>query len=263
MNKKFLFAMALPLVFTACSQEELVNEAPNQNVKAEGISGLTFNIAKEDGFGFDSRATMGSDNVLRFEKDDNVSLYWMGDDALNTLAATQKGESNAVYYTEDGDEFQSKSVVYEGHNLLVYPADLGHVSSKTIDVKLAQYQNPADYVKNWVYVGDSVMQIHMPEPYQSGSTTYWRDPLYHTIYGTTSDYATAEEVIASNVSGYNKGLKTGMKPLQTDLHLTLRLKNVPAGANVVVNRVELVSTSAMFATEGRIVAQENPTNVSQ
>ena len=79
MNKKFLFAMALPLVFTACSQEELVNEAPNQNVKAEGISGLTFNIAKEDGFGFDSRATMGSDNVLRFEKDEqfwNTTHAW-------------------------------------------------------------------------------------------------------------------------------------------------------------------------------------------
>ena len=47
MNKKLLFAMALPLVFAACSQDELVSENAPTAVGGNAISGLTFDVTRE------------------------------------------------------------------------------------------------------------------------------------------------------------------------------------------------------------------------
>lgn len=267
MNKKLLLAMALPTVLVGCSQEELVSEAPAVAQKAKAISGVTFTIEK-NGMDADTRAIWQDNNTIKFEKDDNVSLYWISLDGLVanntsgefdgsatplTATAPLMGQSNAVFYTEDGSKFESKAVVYEGYNLLVYPANTTHVTNQKVVVSLPAIQKAEDdFTKKLVYVGDSILQIHQP-------SLNLQDGKYYDMYGEESS------VDAPNTSGYQHGIKAGVKLMSSLLKMKFVIENTNA-TDVKIQKVELTTkggTEKMFSIEGNIVPSTKVSLTSQ
>lgn len=258
MNKKLLWALALPVVFTGCSQEDLVSEGITNTPQANAISGLTFTIAK-NGTGMDSRAEWVG-NKISFEKGDKVSLFWLGEDGYTqdningtftgsvtelTSATAVTGKSNAVFRTEDGSAFAAEAVVYEGYNLLVYPGNTQHVESQNVVISLPQEQKAEeDFTKNVVYIGDSILHIHQPALKEA-------DGKYYNLYG---EVATTED---PNTSGYAHGIKTGVKLLSSLLNLEFRIINTSA-KDVKIEKVELTTeggTQAIYSIKGNLVPE--------
>lgn len=256
MNKKLLLAMALPTVLVGCSQDDFMSETP---VAPEGkaISGLTFTIEK-NGLDADTRALWQDNNTIKFETDDNISLYWISGDGMAqdntngvftgtaatlTAATALSGQSNAVFYTEDGSKFESKAVVYEGYNLLVYPANTTHVTNQAVVVKLPATQKAEDdFTKNLVYVGDSILQIHQPALKASKNK-------YYDMWG--QECATD----APNTSGYQHGIKAGVKLMSSLLKLKFVIENTSA-TDVKIQKVELTTVKGLddiYSVEGNIV----------
>lgn len=257
MNKKLLLAMALPTVLVGCSQDDFMSETP---VAPEGkaISGLTFTIEK-NGLDADTRALWQDNNTIKFEKDDNISLYWIAADGMApapakdgtfagtaatlTPASALNGQSNAVFYTEDGSKFESKAVVYEGYNLLVYPANTTHVTNQAVVVKLPATQKAEDdFTKNLVYVGDSILQIHQPALKANKNK-------YYDMWG--QECATD----APNTSGYQHGIKAGVKLMSSLLKLKFVIENTSA-TDVKIQKVELTTVKGLvdiYSVEGNIV----------
>lgn len=257
MNKKLLLAMALPTVLVGCSQDDFMSETP---VAPEGkaISGLTFTIEK-NGLDADTRALWQDNNTIKFETDDNISLYWISGDGLAPAAAEDGtftgtasvlpagtaliGKSNAVFYTEDGSKFESKAVVYEGYNLLVYPANTTHVTDQAVVVTLPATQKAEDdFTKNLVYVGDSILQIHQPALKASNNKYY---DMWNQECATD----------APNTSGYQHGIKAGVKLMSSLLKLKFVIENTSA-TDVKIQKVELTTvggTDKLYSVEGNIV----------
>ena len=77
--KLLLAALALPLVFTACSQDELENSRNNGNIPSNAIEGLKLSIQKSgESDGIDTRGTwLDGSNKISFDKTDKISLYWL------------------------------------------------------------------------------------------------------------------------------------------------------------------------------------------
>lgn len=258
MNKKLFLAMALPTILVGCSQEDLISE----NIatpQAKAISGLTFTISK-NGTNADTRASWGSDNKIQFESADKVSLYWLGDDGLApkpandgtftesatalTDAKAVTGKSNAVFRTENGSSFSAEAVVYEGYNLLVYPANTAHVTEQNVVVELPKVQKAEeDFAKNVIYIGDSIIQIHQPA-YKSANGKYY-DMYRHE--------ATVDD---ANTSGYAHGIKTGVKLLSSLLKMKLVIENTNA-TDVKIQKVVLGATGAdakgLYSNQGNLV----------
>ena len=260
MNKKLLWTLALPAVLASCSQDDLISEGITNNTpQGKAISGVTFTIAKN---GSDANADTRAewvDNKISFEKDDLVSLFWLGEDgftqdntngtfnyAAPTSIATSalNGRSNAVFRTEDGATFTAEAVVYEGYNLLVYPGNTKHVEAQNIEVSLPATQDASeDFTKNVIYVGDSILHIHQPAKKASNSKYY---NLYGNVAGTEDP----------NTSGYAHGIKTGVKLLSSLLNMDLRIINTNA-TDVKIQKVVLTTqngTEQMFATAGNLIA---------
>ena len=153
------------------------------------------------------------------------------------------GQSNAVFYTEDGSKFESKAVVYEGYNLLVYPANTTHVTNQKVVVSLPAIQKAEDdFTKKLVYVGDSILQIHQP-------SLNLQDGKYYDMYGEESS------VDAPNTSGYQHGIKAGVKLMSSLLKMKFVIENTNA-TDVKIQKVELTTkggTEKMFSIEGNIV----------
>ena len=68
--KLLLAALALPLVFTACSQDELENSRNNGNIPSNAIEGLKLSIQKSgESDGIDTRGTwLDGSNKISFDK---------------------------------------------------------------------------------------------------------------------------------------------------------------------------------------------------
>lgn len=264
MNKKLLWALALPVVFTGCSQEDLVSEGITNTPQANAISGLTFTIAK-NGTGMDSRAEWVG-NKISFEKGDKVSLFWLGEDGYTqnntdgsfnctntplTDATAVTGKSNAVFRTEDGSAFAAEAVVYEGYNLLVYPGNTQHVESQDVVISLPQEQKAEeDFTENVVYIGDSILHIHQPALNKE-------ENKYYNLYG---EVATTDD---PNTSGYAHGIKTGVKLLSSLLNMEFRIINTSA-TDVKIEKVELTTkggTDEIYSNEGNLVPNGTVTTV--
>ena len=260
MNKKLLWAMALPAVLAGCSQDDLISEGISNNTpQGKAISGLTFTIAKNGSdAAVDTRAEW-IDNKISFESGDLVSLFWLGADGLEqneandgefageleelTDATAMTGKSNAVFRTEDGSNFSAEAVVYEGYNLLVYPGNTQHVNEQSIEVKLPDIQDASeDFTKHVVYIGDSILQIHEPAlDAESGK--------YYDIYG---EEAGTED---PNTAGYAHGIKTGVKLLTSLFEMNLRIINTSA-TDVKIQKVVLTTqdgTSGIYSNGGNLV----------
>ncbi len=256
MNKKLLWTLVLPAALASCNQDDLLSEGISNTPEGKAISGVTFTIAK-NGSEAGTRAAW-VDNKLSFEKGDLISLFWLGEDGYNQNNTTGtfdgtatslpdangvKGQSNAIFRTEDGSNFSAEAVVYEGYNLLVYPGNTSHVDSKLVVVGLPQEQKAdEDFTKNVVYIGDSILHIHQPA-YNATAKKYYN------LYGAV---ATSDD---PNTSGYAHGIKTGVKLLSSLLNMDFRIINTNA-KDVKIEKVVLTTkggANAIYSVEGNLV----------
>lgn len=227
--KYLLTALALPAMFAACSQEDIVTNAPQGSTEVLGkIAGdVAFT------FGSESRLTWGTTDAPAWEANDEFSLFWVdadftaatGTDALNGMA-------NALY-KKDGSTFTSENILYEGKHLMVYPVDKAHLGNKAIVVKVDSIQDGSIALgKRSIYVNDSLLNIKAPLADASKQSA-------DTIYA----------------AGYQQPVKASVKALSSNLVLNLNF-DMPSTINeVTVKSVSLIADQAIFPAEGNLTAK--------
>lgn len=235
MKKISLIALAVPALFAACSQEDIVSDVQNQSGEMLG------KVAGDVTFVFDNtpetRMTWAAtgDNVLQWntKEGDAFSLFWLG---TNPGESAYKGVTNALYKSTDGSEFKSENIIYEGNHVIVYPADYAHFTEKEIVVSVPEPQNASDDLgtKRTVVVSD-LLTI--------------KAPFVPSYEGEQPD----ENVIYAG--GYNASLNHGSAAVgalssQMVLNLNFDLKKLE---EVEVRSVKLVASKAVFATAGNLV----------
>lgn len=241
MKTKFLLAaLALPLVFSACTQDEFEN-AKNDVVAIpdNAIQGLVLSVQKNA----DSEEPMtrgewvDATNSIKFTKDDKISMYWLGeDDGSNSFstAFTREGligKFNSIFRTEDGSIFSSESLVFEGGNIAVYPGNLSFVSEGTVYLEVPQDQDATTltqvpYISNQLYI-----KKHDDDQTEQLPGYYGESELDCPVK------------LAANV-----------------VNLTLNLSNIPAGYDFEVQSVELEGDANTFATKSKVTTSSSDAN---
>ena len=169
--KYLLTALALPAMFAACSQEDILSDA-NLPQSSELLGQVAGDVAFT--FGPESRLVWGATGAQDWETNDEFSLFWVNGDKNIQVdeTASLDGMANALY-KKDGNTFTSENILYVGKHIMVYPVDKAHVTNKDILVKVASKATDAEYAtqdgsialgKRSVYVNDSLLTIDaMPE----------------------------------------------------------------------------------------------------
>ena len=216
-------AMALPMLFTACSEDELF-EGVNNNLNAPQARGFYATLAPTLGEGGASRAEWDGSKLV-WEDTDKISVYWLGSQAASDEAL--QGNFNSIFKTEDGNAFTSESMVFEGGNIAVFPGDMKFVNKGDIalNVPLLQDENTilkTPYVSNYLNIVD-------PE-----------NPLYPGL--------------EDQIAGYNNGLYSPMKMAANVLYLNIELANTAnlAQYGFEVKSVDLVHKPSNVAPTSEV-----------
>lgn len=208
MNKKFLLAaMALPMLFTACSQDELFEDYAN-NGNMPDAKGYYMTLAPTLGDMADSRATwLDSNAKLVWDNTDKISVYWLGDNQSVEGAGNSKrlkGMFNSIFKTEDGNAFTSESMVFEGGNIAVYPGNTSFVRQGDImlNVPLSQDENTikeVPYISNYLNISD----VTVANPNQSEQLAGYNNGLYAPMkLGANVLYLNLELANTANLAAY-------------------------------------------------------------
>ncbi len=232
-TKLLVAALALPLAFSACTQDEFENAQNNgTQIPDNAIKGLVLNVQKSaESDGADTKGVWQDEsNKIAFEKDDMISLYWLGDADMNEAPETNNretttGKFNSIFRTTDGESFTSEALVFEGGNIAVYPGDVSFYNEGAVTLKVPAAQdettlNNVPYISNQLYIKKRDHQTEqLPGYYGEG------------------DELDSPVKLAANV-----------------VNLTLNLSNIPQGYSFEVQSVELVGSAGTFATESNIIA---------
>ena len=232
MKTKLLVAtLALPLAFSACTQDEFENAQNNgTQIPDNAIKGLVLNVQKSaEGDGADTRGIWQNDKI-NFEQNDKISLYWLGDtgmDAAPTSSdrATTTGKFNSIFRTTDGESFTSEALVFEGGNISVYPGDVTFYNEGLVTLKVPAEQDETT-LKNVPYISN---QLYIKK----------RDNQTEQLPGY---YGEGDE------------LDSPVKLAANVVNLTLNLSNIPQGYGFEVQSVELQASAGTFATESDVIA---------
>lgn len=235
-TKVLVAALSLPLVFTACSQDEWMDDAVhNGNIKADGIK-VALNVTKnyENENGAQTRAEWDENiKAIKFESGDKISVYWLGEEVAWGSAAAKTNldvKFNSIFRTTDGASFTSEAMVFEGGNIAVFPADVNVSSQGTnkVTVKVPATQDAATiekvpYISNQLYI------------HKHGNNQASQKPGYYGEGGLPSLDAPVK--MAANV-----------------VDLTINLSNIPQGYDFAVQSVSLVETNGdnPFVTEAEV-----------
>lgn len=229
-----LAALTLPLVFAACSQEDLF-EGTQSDVQ-QGTVKATFVV--ENAGSSATRADWRNDQ-LSFVPADKFSLYWLGAGKTKDLTydTALKGHTNAVYAQKQANVFESQSLIFEGKNIAVFPADVAHYSVKDMDIKIDAEQT-AQTVENLPYISNVL-----------------------NIQANGDDQA-------ENKPGYEVKVRMPIKQAANVFDMTLNLKNhadlLSNPFNLEVQKVELIANAVAFANEAKVVAVDaEPTEVGE
>ncbi len=229
-----LAALTLPLVFAACSQEDLF-EGTQSDVQ-QGTVKATFVV--ENAGSSATRADWKNDQ-LSFVPTDKFSLYWLGAGKTEdlTYATALEGYTNAVYAQKQANVFESQSLIFEGKNIAVFPADVAHYSVKDMDIKIDAEQT-AQTVENLPYISNVL-----------------------NIQANGDDQA-------ENKPGYEVKVRMPIKQAANVFDMTLNLKNhtslLSNPFNLEVQKVELIANAVAFANEAKVVAvDDEPTEVGE
>lgn len=241
--KLLLAALALPLVFTACSQDELENSRNNGNIPSNAIEGLKLSIQKSgESDGIDTRGTwLDGANKISFDKTDKISLYWLGtaDETANSYeAATARteitGKFNSIFRTDNGTDFSSESLVFEGGNIAVYPGDLAFVQEGKLFLNVPDVQQDVSVLNNIPYISNQLWIKKQGENQTEQLPGYYGD----------------------------KVLDCPVKQAANVVNLKLNLSNIPAGYGFEVQSVELVTkdNENVFTTKSNIITEAGTPN---
>lgn len=219
-TKYLLAAFALPMVFAACSQDEFDELSSNAPVNEGGIK-VTLNLSND--LDFQSRATWNG-SALGWAESDKISMYWTGKDKNTTLAdqTVLDGSSNAIFKTTDGAEFTSESLVFEGKNVVVFPANEKHYTSQAIEIEVKATQD-ASTVNNVPFISN-LLNIQ------------------------------ANDKFTDNKPGYHQSVFAPMKLAANVVTLKLDVKNTAAleKYGFDVESVDLVATDA-FTSKANVI----------
>ena len=248
MKKLFYAAMALPLMFASCTQDEILSNDFDSNVPNNAIKGLKLGLEKNAVIdGVESRADWNDANTkLTFETNDKVSVYWLGDTYTevdhdnNSATATQKvyayatkpsaaealyGQFNTVFTTPDeGQTVTTQSMVFEGGNIAVFPANTSFINEGNLYLNVSATQG-------------ATVQDNIP---------YVSNQLYIKKYGSSQ---------TEQLPGYygdGDVLYAPLKQAANVVNLTLNLSNIPVDKNFEVQSVELVAANAVFTEKSQI-----------
>ena len=219
-TKYLLAAFALPMVFAACSQDEFDELSSNAPVNEGGIK-VTLNLSND--LDFQSRATWDG-SALGWAESDKISMYWTGKDKNTSLAdqTVLNGSSNAIFKTTDGAEFTSESLVFEGKNVVVFPANEKHYTSQAIEIEVKATQD-ASTVNNVPFISN-LLNIQ------------------------------ANDKFTDNKPGYHQSVFAPMKLAANVVTLKLDVKNTAAleKYGFDVESVDLVATDA-FTSKANVI----------
>lgn len=236
MNKKILLAaMALPMLFTACSQDEYM-EGLKGDMQTPDVKGFEVTLAPSLGFDGNSRAEWDfTGNRLSWEKTDLISVYWLNDQEDKGTGTNNvlKGMYNSIFKTTDGASFTSESLVFEGGNIAVFPANTTFVSQG--DIKLSV-------------------------PYSQDETVINKVPYFSNYLKVSADN------IGKNVAGYNNGLDAPVKPAANVVYLDVNLANTAELVKnyaFTVDSISIEANSNAFANEATLLIDGTPTYKSE
>lgn len=141
---KFLAALAVPAMFAACTNEEIVVESPKSFKQVVGAELIGTDISMEMSNGANSR--LGG---AGWEVTDKLGLGWIVSDsysspqALTSAPASNKWYANHLFYVED-NKFITRGNVYKGWHFAYYPYSyMESIGEKTWNV------NPPQTSKVW------------------------------------------------------------------------------------------------------------------
>lgn len=237
-TKYLLTALALPAMFAACSQEDVLS---NENMlQSTDVLGK---IAGDVAFNFDSnsRLVWGATGNAAWEANDEFSLFWVNSGMTAFTENTSlDGNINALY-KKDGSTFTSENILYEGKHLMVYPVDKAHISNKDIVVKVASLKKD-----------DANVQIQDASVELGKRSVYTNDSLL-TIAAMPED---AEDMVDGVIyaAGYKQPVQAMVKPLSSNLVLNLNFDMPSTISEVTVKSVSLVADEAIFPANGSLTA---------
>lgn len=241
--KYLLTALALPALFAACSQEEIVSEVQQQQ-PTELLGKLAGEVSFT--FGPQSRLAWDAEGTKTWaeDKSDEFSLFWVSekaalpsDEGEYTAVGTLKGSANALYKQTEEGTFTSENILYEGKHIMVFPVNKKHYGANNIVVSVDQKQDGSvDLGNRSIFTNDTLLTIKaMPEDVEE-------DELQDTIV-----YA----------AGYKKAVPATIKPLTSNIVLNLDFLMSDKVESVTVKEVNLKTTDAVFALTGNLKGGTN------
>lgn len=224
--------LAVPALFAACTQDEIVDNASNQQStellgKVAGDVNFVVNAASST-----TRLSWDQENNKAWDLNDAFSLFWVGaeDDNQTTDNGEFIGVTNALYQSKDGGVFTSNNIVYEGNHFIVYPVDKKHTTAKTVAVATGEQDNSVAVGERSVFVSDLLTIKAAP----------------------AKDKDRKEGVI---YAGYNEPVNATVRPLSSYLALNLEfaLTDKMKGEEIIIEGVELqVEGANVFTTQGNL-----------
>lgn len=147
-TKHIVFALALPAIFAACSQEELVTPNNPSTSEIKGVelgSDFTFSVSENP----ETRASLDENGKMVWDAVDKIGMVWVSNSPsslaspandFSTLTALGKVLSNHPLYNESG-KFASKTMVFEGQYWACFPYQGNVTSTEVLSLPVKEEQN--------------------------------------------------------------------------------------------------------------------------
>ena len=145
-SKKFLLALALPAVFAACSNEEIVTEAPVSNAEVVGADLVSKGLTIKVGNGVESRLTTDD-----WESSDELGLGWVNanskgiyqtQEETSAYKSDNKIYANHLFKKNENGDFTTYGNVYQGFHFAYYAYKyMPQVGAMTVTVNPEQTEN--------------------------------------------------------------------------------------------------------------------------
>ncbi len=220
--------MAIPAMFAACSQDEFLSEADGSQ---KNILGTPIKVDFVLNDGSQTRVDWGFENGAKWSEGDQFSLFFHGtteNTAGDGSSNKYVGKSNAIYKRGEDGVFRTPSVTYVGSQIIVFPANKGHVEEGDIEVSILDEQDGS------VSLGDR--SVFVSDEIKLEKLT--GDPE------DTKQYA-----------GYDQPIRAEIYPLSSQLALNLKFKMTDKVSEVTVKKVALEiknSSNNYFAVKGNL-----------
>lgn len=228
--------MALPMLFTACSQDEYLDDLKAGGMQAPEVKGYDITFMPTLGADANTRAEW-TGRKLTWDANDKISVYWLG---AEDLANSLYGDFNSIFKTADGNAFTSESMVFVGKNIAVYPADMAFTKPGTIGLEVKAEQKAGD-ILNIPYISNQLNIIDTDGKYElSGQKPGYNEGLHAplkmaaNVLNLTVDLGTSDDELISKY-----GFKVESVVLQT--YDPTVADSLAYGSKIFTTKAELVA----------------------